>query len=28
MNADPSFRMQEAQYAVAWYQNQMADVFR
>ena len=28
MNADMSFRNLEAEYAVAWYQNQMADVFR
>ena len=27
MIADKSFRMQEAEYAVGWYQNQMADVF-
>ncbi|MGA1931150.1 FCSD flavin-binding domain-containing protein [Arcobacter sp. YIC-464] len=27
-NADMSFRNLEAEYAVAWYQNQMADVFR
>lgn len=28
MNAPMSFRNLEAEYAVAWYQNQMADVFR
>ena len=26
-NAEASFRAQEAQYAVAWYKNQMADIF-
>ena len=26
--ADPSYRLQEATYAVAWYQNQTADMFR
>lgn len=28
MNGDESFRMQEAEYAVAWYKNQMADIFK
>ena len=28
MGADEGFRMQEAEYAVGWYQNQMADIFR
>lgn len=28
LGADEGFRMQEAEYAVAWYQNQMQDVFR
>ena len=28
MNADAGFRMQEAEYAVGWYQNQTADIFR
>ncbi|RXK12827.1 sulfide dehydrogenase [Halarcobacter mediterraneus] len=27
MNADESYRIQEAEYAVAWYENQMADIF-
>lgn len=27
MGASPSFRMQEAEYAVGWYQNQTADIF-
>ena len=28
MSASKEFRMQEAEYAVGWYQNQMADIFR
>ena len=28
MNADESIRMQEAQYAVGWYKNQMSDIFK
>lgn len=28
MGADEGYRMQEAEYAVGWYQNQMADIFR
>jgi sulfide dehydrogenase [flavocytochrome c] flavoprotein subunit len=27
MNADESYRMQEAEFAVGWYKNQMADIF-
>jgi sulfide dehydrogenase [flavocytochrome c] flavoprotein subunit len=27
-NADKSYRMQEADFAVGWYQNQMADIFK
>ena len=27
-NADNSIRMQEAEYAVGWYENQMADIFK
>jgi sulfide dehydrogenase [flavocytochrome c] flavoprotein subunit len=27
MDADAGFRMQEAEYAVGWYKNQMADIF-
>ena len=26
--ADAGFRMQEAEYAVGWYKNQMADIFK
>ncbi|MDC0933764.1 NAD(P)/FAD-dependent oxidoreductase [Arcobacteraceae bacterium] len=28
MSASKEYRMQEAEYAVGWYQNQMADIFR
>ena len=28
LNADKNFRMQEAEYAVGWYKNQMADIFK
>ena len=28
MNADEGIRMQEAQYAVGWYKNQMSDIFK
>lgn len=28
MGADEGYRMQEAEYAVGWYQNQMADIFK
>ncbi|MGB3750039.1 MAG: FCSD flavin-binding domain-containing protein, partial [Arcobacteraceae bacterium] len=28
MNASKDFRIQESEYAVAWYQNQMADIFK
>ena len=27
-NADEGIRMQEAEYAVGWYKNQMSDIFR
>ena len=26
--ADESIRMQEAEYAIGWYKNQMSDIFR
>ena len=28
MSASKEYRMQEAEYATGWYQNQMADIFR
>ena len=28
MNAEESIRIQEAQYAVGWYKNQMSDIFK
>ncbi|WP_228703410.1 FCSD flavin-binding domain-containing protein [Aliarcobacter skirrowii] len=27
-HADEGIRMQEAEYAVGWYKNQMSDIFR